>query len=1109
MKKTLLVSFLFVCLVGLSALSAVAQIRKVTGKVTSAEDASGMPGVTVQLKGTTKGVNTDLNGTYSIEVPNAGGTLVFSFVGMASQEVAIGSRSVIDVKLSSDTKQLSEVVVTAIGIQREKKGLGYAVSNVGGDLLQQRSESDPLRALSAKVPGVTIVGGGGAPGQATKINIRGFNSLTGNTQPLFVVDGVPFDNSVNGGGSGFAGNTAASNRAYDLDPNNIESMTVLKGAAAAALYGSRATNGVIVITTKAGSKKARKGLEVTYNSSYSNESISRTPDYQDIYTQGSNQNYNGGFIGNWGAPFPQYVDEINQKYYAGAQRYSKTYSLYRLGPNKGKPYPDGTAEMPYASRYDLASMGLNQWVDEYGNGIPIQLRAADIIGGFFRNGQLVENAINISSTGDKTSLNAGASRMTNSGIVDNQKTSRTTLNFGGNAQLANGLNLSGTVTYVNTAQDTPPTGAGYYTDYGGFGNEGSIFGRIFYLPRNFLLNDYPYENPQDGSMLFYRSGLDNPLWSVKYNTQTSRVNRAYGNMALSYDVLPWLNVLVKGGINTYSENLRRTQRKGSAASALGFIRNENLTFMEQDYNVILTATKDITEAISFRGTFGGNLNYRKTTDSQVTGTDIITNTVLNTASTASQIADFDYYTQQRLYGVYGDIQLGYKNYLFLGVTGRNDWSSTLPANNRSYFYPAGTLSFIFTDALNLKSNILESGKLRLAYGKVGAATSPYRTQTVFPLGIAYKNFSGSTFYNASLSNTLNNANLRPEFKTELEIGTELSFLKNRITLDLTYFNSTSKDLIVNQRIASSTGFSTQVVNAGELNNKGIEASLTLIPVQTKSGFQWTSTFAFTRIRSKVVDAGPAGEIFLGGTGLSTLGTIHRTGEPFGMIYGTKNARDADGNLLINETTGLPFGMATSQILGNPAPNFTLGWTNSFSFKGFTLSALIDYRQGGKMYSATAASLLLRGQLKISENREGLRVVPGVYGDLGTYSAILGADGKAIKNTTGVTAFDYHFSNGFGAYGQDEVNIYDITSIRLREVSLGYSLPKTLLSHTPFGSARISVSGRNLWFYAPNMLEGLGFDPEVLGSFPDSNVQGFDLGAQPTTRRLGVNLSVTF
>ena len=1106
MKKSLLMTFLCVCLVGLSAF---AQTRKVTGKVTSSEDGSGMPGVTVQLKGTTKGVNTNVEGVYSIDVPSTGGTLVFSFVGMASQEVAIGNKSVIDTKLSSDTKQLSEVVVTAIGIQRERKGLGYAVTKVDGEMLQQRSESDPLRALSAKVPGVTVVGGGGAPGQATKINIRGFNSLTGNTQPLFVVDGVPFDNSTNGGGTGFAGNTAASNRAYDMDPNNIESMTVLKGAAAAALYGSRANNGVIVITTKAGSKKARKGLEVQYNSSYSNESISKLPDYQDKYTQGSNQNYNGGFIGNWGAPFPQYVDEINQTYHAGTARYNKTYSLYRLGPNKGKPYPDGTAEMPYASRYDLAAMGLSQWVDEYGNGIPIQLQAQDIVGGFFRNGQLVENSLNISSTGDKTSLNAGVSRMTNTGIVENQKTSRTTLNFGGNAQLANGLNLSGTVTYVNTSQDTPPTGAGYYTDYGGFGNEGSIFGRIYYLPRNFRLNEYPYENPQDGSMLFYRSGLDNPRWSVANNRQASRVNRAYGNMALSYDVLPWLNVLVKGGVNTYSENLRRTQKKGSAASALGFIRNENLNFTEMDYNAILSATHDITESISFRGTFGANLNYRKTTDSQVTGTDIITNTLLNTASTASQIVDYDYYTQQRLYGAYADVQFGYKNYLFLGVTGRNDWTSTLPKGNNSYFYPAGTLSFIFTEALNLKNNVLDNGKLRLAYGKVGAATSPYRTGTVFPLGLAYRNFAGTTFYNASLSNTLNNANLRPEFKTELEVGTELSFFKGRVNLDLTYFNAINKDQIVSQRIASSTGFSTQVVNAGRLDNNGIEAALTLIPVQTKSGFTWTSTAAFTRINSKVVDAGPAGEIFLGGTGLSTLGTIHRTGEPYGMIYGTKNARDKDGNFLIDELTGLPFEMSTSQLLGNPAPTFTLGWTNSFTFKGITLSALIDYRQGGKMYSATAASLLLRGQLKISENREGMRVVPGVYGDRGTYEAILGADGKPTKNTTGVSAFDYHFSDGFGAYGQDEVNIYDITSIRLREVSLGYGLPKKLLSKTPFGSARISFSGRNLWFYAPNMLEGLGFDPEVLGNFPDSNVQGFDLGAQPTTRRLGVNLSVTF
>ncbi len=1105
MKRILLMNSVFVCVL----VSQVwAQDRLVTGKITSFEDGSALPGVNVSVKGTTIGTTSSPDGTYRLNTPG-NATLIFSFIGLIAQEVELGNRTALDVAMRADVKQLSEVVVTAIGIQREKKALGYAVSQVGGDALQQRSEPDPIRALNAKVPGVNIIGGGGAPGQATKINIRGNSSLTGNTQPLFVVDGIPFDNSVNGGdASNFAANTATSSRGYDIDPNNIESLTVLKGAAAAALYGSRATNGVIVITTKSGGKNKKKGLEVTYNASYSQERLSSKPDYQNKYTQGSNQNYNGGFIGNWGAPFPEYVDQLNSQY---GTKYTKTYSFYGKGPAdvKGKPYPDGFIAIPLALRNANFCLLYPDLCDEYGNGKAIKLQPHDNVGEFFKTGHLTENSINISSTGDKTSLNAGISRMTNEGIVENLKSSRTTLNFGGSTTLANKLILSGNVNYVNTTQGAPPVGAGYYTDYGGYGNEGSIYGRLYYLPRNFDLNGYPFENPVTGENLFYRSGLDNPRWSTKYNGYTSNVNRAFGNMALSYDVTPWLNLLAKGGINTYTENRRNITRKGGTAIPLGRIRTQDLTNTEQDYNFIATVSKDFSENFSFRGIVGFNANERKYNSRTVTGTDIIQTGLNLTSATATQIVNEDYARLRRLFGLYSDLQFSFKNTYFLGVVGRNDWASTLPANSRSYFYSGVNASVVFTDALNMSSGVLNYGKIRAAYTKVGREADPYQVQTVYNLGTAYKNDAGNTFYNASLSDLLKNANLKPEFTTEVEFGTELQFFQNRIGVDLTYFARQSKDQIVQQRVAASSGFINKVVNAGQIDNSGIELGLNIVPLKLANGFQWTSFFAFTKLRSKVVDAGPQGEIFLGGSGLSSLGTIHRTGEPYGQIFGTKNTRDDQGNLLINENTGLPFTLPTSQLLGNPAPNYTLGWTNTFAWKGITLNVLIDYRQGGKMWSSTASSLLLRGQLKISEDREGLRVVPGVYGDPGTYKPILDGDGKTIKNTTGVTAFDYHFVDGFGAYGADEVNVYDVTTIRLREVSLGYNLPKSILTKTPFGSARISFSGRNLWFFAPNMLEGLNFDPELLSTFPDSNIQGFDLGATPSTRRYGVNLSVSF
>ncbi len=1075
-----------------------AQERTVTGKVMAADDGAALPGVNVVIKGTRRGTTTDAAGAYSLSAPGDA-TLIFSFIGLQTQEVAVGSRNVVDVKLVNDAKQLSEIVVTAIGITREKKALSYAVVSASGDQLAQRSEPDALRSLTGKVPGVNITSGGGSPGQGTRITIRGNNSFTGNNQPLFVVDGIPFDNSVNAS-TGFNQASTFSNRAYDIDPNNIESMTVLKGAAAAALYGSRAANGVVVITTKSGSKSSRKGLEVNYNASYSIEQVSSLPDYQNVYGQGSNQNYNGGFIGNWGPPFTEAVDGVNAA--LGFERYSKV-----IQPG----VPEGMIRHPYtdpAVSYTNARNYRNIFPELVDVNVPYTYH--DIVGGFFDMGQVLENAVNITSTGDKTSLNAGFSRMSNRGMVPNSESGRTTLNFGGNATLLNGLTFSGNVNYVNTTQQNPQSGASFYADYGS-GSTGSIYDRIFYLPRNFDLNEYPFENPVDGSNIFYRA-LDNPLWTAKYNLYTSKVNRVFGNLTLNYNVTPWLSFTAKGGINTYGENRRSIQRKGGVAFPDGRVWTDDITFTEVDFNFLGTVSKDVGH-FGFRGIVGFNPNQRATQNRFAVGTNITSTGLNKVDATADPRVYMDFNSLRRLYGVYGDLQFSYRNYAFLNFTGRNDWSSTLPKANNNYFYPSVSGTFVFTDAFNMSSNVLNFGKLRASWAKVGKDADPYRVNTVYLIGQAYNNTNvgPNPFPNASLSDRLNNANLRPEFTAEYEVGTELQFLQNRIGLDLTYFDRRSTDLIVEARLPASSGFGTQMINAGIISNKGWEIGLNLTPVKLSNGLTWNTNLAYTSIRSSILDAGPAGEFLLQGSPLTSLGTIMRKGEPYGMIFGTRNARDDQGNLLINELTGRPFVQSESQLLGDPNPDFTLGINNTISFKNFTFGALFDWRQGGKMFSVTAASLLLRGQLKTSEDREALRVVPGVYGDPSTFEPILDDNGQPVRNTTPITAFDSHFSDGFGAYGADETNVYDITTIRLREATLGYTFPKAFLEKYTkvFGSFRIMLSGRNLWFSSPNLLKGLNFDPEVLSSFPDSNLQGFDLGAAPSSRRYGINLSATF
>ncbi len=1100
MKKFLLLCFSFVV-----ALSVFAQDRVVSGKVTSAEDGSTLPGVNVVLKGTTNGTVTDADGNYRLTIPSTGGSLVFSFIGLSTQEVAIGDRSTVDVSLGLDVQQLGEVVVTAVGIEREKKSLGYSVTGLKSDNIQSRSEVDPLRALQGKMPGVNISGAGGSPGQSTKINIRGMSSMTGNTQPLFIVDGIPFDNSTNDG-VGSNQNTVFSNRAFDLDPNNIESISILKGAAASALYGSRATNGVVVITTKAAKKNSKKGLEVTFNSSFNVEELSGIPDYQDVYTQGSNQVYNGGFIGNWGSPFPNHVDEINAKY---GTNYTKVYGVY---PD-GQPYPDGTAPNPINNRYPGLFPEFVQQYTRTDNGLvvpvsaPYAIEPHDIIGGFFRQGKIFENALQISSGSDKANINAGVSRMNQEGIVPNTEASRTTLSFGGNGQLDNGLFLSGTVNYANTTQQSPQSGGSAFTDYATGDGGASMYARLFYLPRNFDLNGLPFENPVDGSNIFYRA-LDNPLWIAKYNLYTSDVNRVYGNLTASYDITSWLNVLLKGGINTYSEARRNVIRKGGIQVPNGTIYTEDLTNTEQDYNLIVTFNKDLNENLSLRALVGFNANQREYSARKVTGNNVISAGLNLTDATSTQIVDYDYMRLRRLMGLYTDISLSYKDYLFLNLVARNDKSSTLPDGNNSYFYPGVSMAFIASDAFQMPS-FIDRLKLRAGYTKVGNDASPYLTGVVYSIATPFTPSGGSPVNRATLSNTLGNANLKPEFTTEAEGGIEVAFLDGKIGLDLTYFSRVSTDQIASAAVARSSGFTTEIVNVGELTNKGWEIGLDLNPVKLDNGLSWNSYVAFTKIKSEIVDAGPTGEIIIGGPGGGYGQTIHRNGYPYGQIFGSKNARDEEGNLLIDPQTGMPFALPTEQVVGDPNPDFNLGWTNTLTFKNFAFSFLIDWRQGGDLFSFSAASLLLRGQLANSVDREALRVVPGVIGSPQTFAPILDENGNKQQNTIPVTAFDSHFTNGWGAYGQTEVNIYDATTIRLREISLSYTMPKSMLSKTPFGSAKISVSGRNLWWNAPNMLEGLNFDPEASGVVSSSNVQGFEYGTAPTTRRYGVNLSLTF
>ncbi|HMX39424.1 MAG TPA: SusC/RagA family TonB-linked outer membrane protein [Saprospiraceae bacterium] len=1096
MKRFLTTLLLVVAAVGF----ALAQ-RTVVGTVTG--DGEALVGASVSVKGAAAGTRTDINGKYSLNVPAGSSVLVYTYTGFETQEITLGASNVVDVVMAGNAV-VKEVVVTAIGIQRDKKAIGYSATDIRSDQMTQKAEVDPVRALTGKVAGVNITAGGGAPGQSTKINIRGNSSLTGNTQPLFVVDGVPFDNSVNASTSAASG-SQYSNRAFDIDPNNIESLTVLKGAAAAALYGSRATNGVIVITTKTGKTKPRKGMELTFTQNNTWEQVSGLPEYQTKYGQGSNQLYNGGFIGNWGAPFAEYVDELNGRY---GTSYSKTIERY---PD-GKPYPDGYVKHPLVGIPFTENNGYRslfpELLDANGQPVPVKYQPYDFLGDFFDTGFLNESALSMNTGTEKTSLSATLSRMTNSGIVPESKSGRTNISVGGRAQLNNGLVVSGNVNYVNTTQANPPMGGSLFG--GNFGTaEGSIFTRLYFLPRNYNLLEYPFENPVNGNNAFYRA-LDNPLWLIKNSRYTSDVNRAYGNLALSYDLTKWLNLTARGGMNAYTDDRNNYTRPGGDSDPNGEVWNNKIKNQEIDMNFLATAKTGIGENFDLTIVGGLNLNERKYSSLFILGDDVISPGTYTLGGTASQLVSSfgDYRELQRLYGVFGDIQMAFKDYWFVGITGRNDWASTLPLNDNSFFYPSVNTALVFTDALDIRSNILSYGKIRAAWSQVGNQADVYRTATAYRILTPFTTAGGNVVKQAPLFNRLGNAKLRNELTTEIEFGTDLRFFRNRLGIDFTWFKRNSTDQITEAALPGSSGFTSAIVNAGEIENKGIELGVNIDVLKSDRRLNWNSNFNLTAIKTLVVSAGDGGDIFVGGFS-SALGVIHRTGQPYGQIYGTAIAKTKEGNYLIDKTQGLTIVTSESQIIGDPNPDFILGWNNTFSWRGISLSALIDWRQGGDMYLTTGGSLLARGQLKSTEDREPLRIIPGVYGDVGTEEPIRDENGNYIRNTVPVTAFDYYFSNGFGPYGADETNVFDATVIRLREVALGYSIPESWLKKTALGSARISVSGRNLWFRAPNFPEGLNMDPEVLGETAESNVQGFEYGSAPSTRRIGVNFSVTF
>jgi len=1044
------------CIMLLGLSSVYAQTKEVTGMVID-KSGLGLPGVSVLIKGTTKGTATDINGRYTIDA-NSKDILVISFIGMKAQEILVGDKKEINVTLEDDRVAVEEVIVTAMGIEKSAKAVTYSVSTVDGENAAQKSEPDVLRALQGKIAGVSIEGSSAVAGSATRIVIRGASSFKGNNQPLFIVDGVPYSNDQVSGdiSSGTVGQSPIST----IDPNNIKSMQVLKGAAAAALYGSRAANGVVVITTKTGAGiGANGGVNVTISSSYSIEQVI-LPNYQNKYGVGAEFDA-GNFNGSWGAP----VNSVNN--------------------------------------LDFAPDWANAFPEKYGTSMPYKAQP-DNVKDMFRLGGVLDNSISINGGDRDANISITLSNLKQDSYIPDNYFNKNSISLGGNAKLSNGLKIGGTFSYTSSKRRSPLMGTS------------GTFQRLLFLGRSWDTN-LPFEGP-NGESLWFKSE-DNPRWAWKHNTSENTMDRMVASFKASFNITDWMAVSYDFGVNTLFKRYEDIIEVGSTSinKKTGRFKYGTSKAQELESLLMLRIKKKLSSNLNLRANIGNNINVKDFEDVDVKGVPFIIKGIYQMSNTSDKYGA-TYESRRRLWALLGEVTLEYKNYLFLTMTGRNDWSSTLPKANNSFFYPSVSTSFVFSDAFNLKSDIFDSGLLRLSWAKVGNDVNPHRLGYKYKSNFANNNYVGSIrsigfpFGGTNmhtLSNDFVDENLGPEFTSEYEIGTKLDFLKGRINLDMTYYNRKSVDQIARVNIPDESGFSSYLTNFGEMQNSGLEVALDITPIQTKD-FSWNIFTTFTKNKSevkKITDG--ITEMNIRNLFSNGIHSYIMIGQPYGIFKGYGAARDADSNILIDPKTGLMIKSKEETILGNPNPDYKIGLTNTFTYKGLTLSSVFDFKKGGDVYSETIPNLLHRGVTKDTEDREYTHIVAGVYGNPDTALPYFDQDGNTIRNTKQITTNELYFGKGgLGSQTYDEFKVYDGTVFRLREVSLSYNIPKNICNKVKINSANISFTGRNLFYFAPGVPEHTNFDPEVntLGS---SNNQGMEFMSAPSVRRYGMSLKLTF
>jgi TonB-linked SusC/RagA family outer membrane protein len=1049
---------LLICLVLTFTWSNVmAQERVVTGKVTSVTDGSPLPGVNVVVKGTTNGTVTDTEGKFSLSVPSSESILIFSFIGLVTQEIVVNERTTIDVQMQEDITQLGEVVVTAQGNVRETKTIGYSATQVDNHEATKGRTNDLMTSLQGKVAGLTISQNSGAPGASSRVILRGYSSITGSNQPLYVVDGVPINNSSNVNvfnpvNDNFNNTIDYGNRANDIAPDDIESITILKSAAATALYGSRAANGAIVITTKRGKAGDKPKIDFITSATFSRPL--KLPELQNTFGQGWSSFHLLEENGSWGPRL-----DGKDRLWGNVVDNSQQIKPFKAQPDNLKDF----YETGYNVNSSLSISGGNEAATYYFN-----------YGNVSANGFLPTD-------------------------VDNLKRHNITLR---GTLKGKRLTSDVSVNFVRKELSAVATGQG--------GSAPTMFQEIIQVPRDMSIVDWKdYKGKFNNIDNFHTRYAQNPYFSINENGNKFNENRIYGKLGFTYKFADWINLTYRLGADVANAFVREwtavtTPTPGSPnetqTATPGTVNEGNLVATEFDHSLLLNSFVNLNQNFSLATLGGLNVNerFRRNLTTQVVGLDIPGFYDISNSSSSPSIAQL---TQlRRLIGVYAQAELAFKDFWFLTGTVRNDWSSTLPANNRSFIYPAVNTSFVFTEAFGLDNGPLSFGKIRASWGQTGNDADPYLVNSTLVPGDIYNYFGTLKFpfngVNAfEVGNRIGNQNLRPEISTEIEIGGDFKFYNNRAGLSVSLYDKRTDGQIFPVPVASTSGYTGQTANVGVVQNKGIELLVSVTPIQTED-FRWDISVNYTKNMNKILELP---EQLEGVVLFSNYNVDFKLveGRPIGDLYAPDYVRDPQGRTVVN-AAGLPVGSTTKTLVGNVNPNFVTGLTTALTYKAVSLSGTLDYRDGGKFWSYTKRLTMFVGNDPIS-----------LYNDRRPFiepnSVIPDGDGYRENDVPVDMSNIANYWNENNTPPMERRHILDRTYFKVREVVLSYNMPASLVSKTPFNTISASLVGRNLWLWTP--VENGMVDPEATQFGNDLAGEFGEFAAGPSARSFGFSLKL--